>query len=115
MARKKKQSFNQGTLWFLVILLVSAFAAVYPIDPYYYVYLILAIAGALVAIVNIRIQEERDYLMAIIGLIVTVMGLSLVTVQNQMLFNFLNNLIVGFGVAGFIIAIAMISKVGLTR
>ena len=112
---KKKKPFNQGTIWFLVILLVSAFAAVYPIEPAYYTYLILAIAGALVAITNIQIKEERDYLLGIIGLIVTIMGLSLVTIQSPMLFNFLNNLIVGFGVAGFVIAISIISKVGLTK
>jgi len=112
----KKKSFNQGTIWFLAILLVALIAAIMPtIIPAMYVYIILAIAGALVAIVNIKVNEERDYLLGIIGLIITVMGLSSVAAANDILIRFLYNLVVGFGVAGFIIAISMISKVSLTK
>ena len=111
----KKSKFNQGTIWFLAILVISFAAAIYPIEPAYYVYIILAIAGALVAIVNIQVKEEKDYLLGIIGLIVTVMGIAPVAGMNEMLYKFLINLVVGFGVAGFIIAVSMISKVSITR
>ena len=113
----KKAAFraNQGTVWFLAIVILSAFGAVYPVYAIELT-MIVAICGAIVAIMNITKVEETKYVIATTALVVIVTSWSLMGfLTNNMLDIFLSNLVVGFGVAGFILALSLIAKIGLYR
>ena len=115
MPKKKAFKTNQGTIWFLAILVLSALGAVYPA---YSVELamIIAICGAIVAILNITKVEESGYLLASTALVVIITAWALLGIlAHEMLALFLGNLVIGFGVAGFILALATIAKIGLDR
>ena len=75
---------------------------------------LLAICGAVLAITNIRKKEELNYLVAVIGLTVVSTSLFLISMpaQFQVL---LANIMVGFGISGFVVALGMIIKIGWTR
>jgi len=122
MTRRKnnvKITVNAGTAWFLAILLVSLVAAVVQTDMSNIVWLVLAICGAMVAIYNIRFDEEHSFLIAVGCLFIVLISWSLTGIfgqlENDMLFDFLINLMVGLGVAGFIVAIAAIFKIAIDK
>ncbi len=115
MPKKKAFKANQGTVWFLAIIILSALGAAYP-GYGFELTMIIAICGAIVAILNITKVEESGYLLGATALVVIVtawnwMGLLI----NEMLTAFLTNLVVGFGVAGFILALGLIAKIGLDK
>lgn len=122
MAKRNKRGIkvNAGTAWFLAILLIAAIGAVVQASVSLTIFwLILAICGAMVAIYNIRFDEENSFLIAVAGLFIVLISWSLTGVfsqlQNEMLFNFLINLMVGLGVAGFIVAVASIFKIAIDK
>ncbi len=119
---KKRMSIrvNAGTAWFLAILLIAAIAAVMQgAVSENIIWLVLAICGAMVAVYNIRLDEENSFLVSIAALFIVLISWSLTGIfgqlQNEMLFNFLINLMVGLGVAGFIVAIASIFKIAIEK
>jgi hypothetical protein len=106
-----------GTAWFLAILLISAIAALWTFNMALTA-LVLGICGAAVAILNIRTDEERDFLIGVIGL--TVVLFALINIPEVLALStavkaFFVNLIIGFGVAGFIVALSLIAKLGINR
>lgn len=115
MPKKKAFHANQGTVWFLAILILSALGATYT-SYSFELTMIVAICGAIVAILNVTRIEESKYIMAVTALVVIVTSWKLLGITtNNMLGIFMSNLVVGFGVAGFILALALIAKIGLYR
>ncbi len=123
MAKKKRTvKVNQGTIWLLVIIIISIIGALPQVAVgmnVYYIYLILGLGGAVIAILNIKKNEEVNFLIAITALIVVVM-LALPSILNEvqststlMLIRFLVNLVTAFGVAGFIVSLGKIIKISI--
>lgn len=113
-ARKQAFRANQGTIWFLGILIVSAVAVFSDIEPTTAA-LVLGIFGAIVAILNITAEEETKYLVATTALIVIIMTWRAYMNLPDVLSLFLHYLVIGFSVSGFVVALALIAKLGLTR
>lgn len=111
--KKTKLKYSSATGWFAAILLISAVAAFIEMDAVILGY-VLAIAGAMIAIVNIRIAEESSYLSGIVALVVIDMFFNMTnSISSEILMNFINNMSFAFGVAGLIISLAVIFKVSI--
>lgn len=114
---KKALKLEMGTAWFLAILLISAATAFWPIDIGWNA-LILGICGAVVAMLNIRVDEEKDFLIGTTGLIVVLfalVGIGELAALTAVAKAFFVNLLISFAVAGFVVALSLIAKVGLRR
>jgi len=112
----RKNHFSSATGWFAAILIIAAVASFIKLDSMMemYVTYILAIAGAIVAMINIRIAEEKMFLISVAALVIINMGLvGMGFITNSMLEAFLGYLSLAFGVAGFIVALAVIAKLGI--
>ncbi|MEM5772476.1 MAG: hypothetical protein QXO19_03300 [Candidatus Aenigmatarchaeota archaeon] len=118
-AKIKKPIFQAtlGTAWFVALIIIAIIAAVAPgTAPKEIVYLILGICGAMIAIDNIRIDEEQSFLIAVTGLIIiTISWLIAMPQMNEILKSLLINLDIGFGVAAFIVALSEIYRLGIER
>ncbi|MDD5416655.1 MAG: hypothetical protein PHU12_01630 [Candidatus Aenigmarchaeota archaeon] len=121
MAKKRPViKINAGTVWFLAILVISLLAAVVESNlSSLIVWMILAICGAMVAIYNIRFEEENSFLMAVASLFIVIMAWSsaglFTEIGSTVLVNALINLMIGLGVAGFIVAISLIFKIAIDK
>jgi|YNPNPStandDraft_1061719.scaffolds.fasta_scaffold243118_1 hypothetical protein len=106
-----------GTAWFVALIILAIVGAIAPGQvPKEILYLILGVCGAMIAIDNIRIDEESSFLIAVTGLIIICISwFSAIPTMNEMLKDFLLNLCIGFGVAGFIVAVSAIYKLGIER
>ena len=117
---KKKFKLELGTGFFLAILLISAVAAWADPEMLYIstTMLVLGICGAIVAMLNIRVSEERDFLIGVTALIIVLFAMNsiagLVALPTEVRI-FIINLMMGFGIAGFIVALSLIAKVGLKK
>ncbi len=115
--QRKHFKLEAGTAWFLAILLISAVTSFWEFDVAITA-LVLGICGAAVAILNIRVDEERDFLIGVTALVVVLFAMisiaDMLTLATE-LQNFFTNLLIGFGIAGFIVALSLIAKVGLKR
>ena len=117
---KKKFKLELGTGFFLAILLISAVAACADPEMLYIstTMLVLGICGAIVAMLNIRVSEERDFLIGVTALIIVLFAMNsiagLVALPTEVRI-FIINLMMGFGIAGFIVALSLIAKVGLKK
>jgi len=117
---KKKFKLELGTGFFLAILLISAVAAWMDPEMLYIstTMLVLGICGAIVAMLNIRVSEERDFLIGVTALIIVLFAMNsiagLVALPTEVRI-FIINLMMGFGIAGFIVALSLIAKVGLKK
>ena len=115
MVKKKKIKPNMGTAWFLAIILIAILAAYFSTAiEQYILYLILAICGAMVAAYNITIKEENQFLLATAALIIVSNAFMLMSIDS-IIKEFLSNLVVGIGVAGFIVAISLIFKLSIDK
>lgn len=107
-----------GTAWFLAIIIISALAVVFPVDNTI-LWLILGICGAVVAIMNIKVREQIPFLVGVASLTVIIASLFIIPafspVAQSQLGKFLANLIIAFGVSGFIVALGVISKIELGK
>lgn len=116
--KKSKNKYTIGTAGFLAILIISVLGSVIPIHTTI-LWLILAICGAIVAIQNIQIKEENSFLIGTATLIVVIIAILIIpefgSVSLSPIGSFLVNLVVGFGVAGFVVALGLISRLGLER
>jgi hypothetical protein len=113
-----KSKYDLATIFFIGIIIFSALGAIVPITTGI-VWLILAICGAMVAIQNIRISEENPFLIGVIAL-VTILTAFLIIPEfrfalSSQLGVFFFNLLVGFGVAGFIVAVGVVSRLSLKK
>jgi len=118
-SRAKKSKFHRytmGTVWFLAILFLSAIGASPRLINIQIIWLLLMVCGAIVAIYNIRKQEEIPFLIASVTLIVIVicMQVSSFTVLS-IIDMFVFNLGIAFGTAAFVVALALIAKLGLDK
>jgi len=117
---KKKFKLELGTGFFLAILLISAVAAWADPEMLYIstTMPVLGICGAIVAMLNIRVSEERDFLIGTTALIIVLFAMNsiagLVALPTEVRI-FIINLMMGFGIAGFIVALSLIAKVGLKK
>jgi len=113
----KKSKYTIGTAGFLAILIISILGSV--ISNTTILWLILAICGAIVAIQNIQIKEENSFLIGTGTLIIVITAILIIpefgSVSMSPIGSFLVNLVVGFGVAGFVVALGLISRLGLER
>jgi uncharacterized membrane protein YuzA (DUF378 family) len=113
---KAKKKYTVGTFWFLAIIAVSLIGVATPTSKAI-VWLIIGICGAIVAYKNIKKKEEVSFLIATSSLLIVIMMLLVVPdfccSMMTILKDFLTNLGVGFGVAGFVVALGLISRVGL--
>jgi amino acid transporter len=115
----KKSRFHKytlGTVWFLAILLLAIFGASPAVFNRDLLWLLLAICGAIVAIYNIQKKEEISFLITsstllIIVIFMQVSGFSV----TSMVDNFIFNLGVAFGAAAFVVALALVAKLGLEK
>ncbi|MBU3896430.1 MAG: hypothetical protein KJ697_00660 [Nanoarchaeota archaeon] len=117
---KKKFKLNAGAIWFLAILVVSVLAAVFESGlTTTAVWLILGICGAMIAIYNIRDDEEKSFLIAVGTLYIIVVSWFIVTVISEVIpllvYNIFVNLLIGLGVAGFIVAMGLILKIAIQK
>jgi len=125
---KNKSKYTMGTFWFLLIIIVSIVGSVMPSDVTIF-WLILGICGAIVAITNIRIKEEISFLIGTSALLIIIISLftlipivlpqlfilDMLTGQLTILGVFLVNLAVAFSVAGFIVALGLLVKLGIKK
>ena len=113
-----KQKYDLATIFFIGIILVSAIGALVDIDKMI-LWLVLGICGAIVAIQNIQIKEENSFLVGTIGVVVILTAFLVIPefryVLNSPVSTFLFNLLVGFGVAGLIVALGLVSRLGLEK
>lgn len=116
--KKSKNKYTIGTAGFLAILIISMLGSVISIHTTI-LWLVLAICGAIVAIQNIQIKEENSFLIGTIALIVVITAILIIpefsSVSISPIGSFLINLVVGFGVAGFVVALGLISRLGLEK
>jgi len=120
MAKKSKAraGYDMATIFFAGIIILSAIGAIAPVQAGI-MWLVVAICGAVVAIQNIRISEENSFLLGVIALVavltamLTVPDISLA--MGQTLGSFFLNMIVGFGVSGLIVALGLLSRLGIKK
>jgi len=112
--RKPKRKIGMGTAWFLAILVIAALGSYIAVQATI-LYLVLGICGAIVAILNIKKREEPAFLISATALVVIVMAWSSILDFTTLpaLGIFLYGLVVGFGVAGFVVALGLIAKLGI--
>jgi peptidoglycan/LPS O-acetylase OafA/YrhL len=103
---------TMGTGWFLAILVIAAITAWWQPDRAITA-MVLGLCGAVVAVLNIKAAEERDFLISIAALAIVIMALLTLVPATAPFEPFLVNLLIAFGVAGFIVALSLIAKLGL--
>ncbi|MEM5778759.1 MAG: hypothetical protein QXD43_01095 [Candidatus Aenigmatarchaeota archaeon] len=114
----KKARYDLATIFFIGIIIFSIIGTVLPIKREI-IWLLLGICGAIVAIQNIQIREENSFLIATSALVIILTAFLLIpelaTIANSVIGTFFINLIVGFGIAGFIVALGLITRLGLEK
>ena len=112
---KAKKKYNIGTVWFLAIIAISLIG-VFPTSRAV-IWSILGICGAFVAYKNIKKKEENSFLIGSSALLIVILMVLLVPdfygSAMSLLKSFMINLGVGFGVAAFVVALGLISRLGL--
>lgn len=109
--QRTKQKMTWGTIAFAAIFLLAIAGVYYPSTL---TVLLLALAGAIVAITNITIKEEQQFLIAVTALNLVILMWAL-TLLSGALKEFLLNLFVGFSTAGFIVATAAVIRITSTK
>ena len=113
-APKKSFKLNFGFVAFIGIFVISYLMLITSVDTILMLGL-LGLLGAMVGIFNIRVDEEKDFLISITALNVIIIAW-VATIQLPLMISmFLINLVVAFGAAGIIIALAIIIRTGLTK
>jgi hypothetical protein len=114
----RKSRYDLATVFFIGIVIVSIIGVVLPINRGI-IWLILGICGAVVAIQNIRLKEENSFLIGTTALLIVITTILIIPEFNNIAMSFIGsflaNLAIGFGVAGFIVALGLISRLGLEK
>jgi hypothetical protein len=113
----KKAKYDMATVFFLGIILVSIAGALFQFNKVI-IWLVVGICGAMMATQNIRIKEENSFLIGTTALLVLMTAFLVIPefrYEIASISTLLMNLIVGFGVAGFIVALGLISRLGLEK
>lgn len=119
-AKRNRLRIEAGSAWFLAILLISAVSAIWDPQMAYisWTALVLGICGAIVAMLNIRVDEERDFLIGVTALIIILFAMNSVATLIGMPIEvkiFFINLLMAFSISGFIVALSHIAKLGLKK
>ncbi len=112
--KKQRFAITFGSMAFIAIFLVAYLALLFPVNATALI-LLLSVLGIAVGIFNIRAEEERDFPLSITALNVIIIAWLITIDMPLALRTFLTNLAVAFGVAGIIIALAVIIRTGSTR
>jgi len=114
----KKGKYDLATIFFVGIIIIAIIGAALPMNRTI-VWLMLGICGAIVAVQNIQVKEENSFLIATSALIIILMAFLLIPETGSMFYSPIGtlfiNLIIGFGIAGFIVALGLISRLGLEK
>lgn len=114
----KKSKYDLATIFFVGIIIIAIIGAALPMNRAI-VWLMLGICGAIVAVQNIQVKEENSFLIATSALIIILMAFLLIPETGSMFYSPIGtlfvNLIIGFGIAGFIVALGLISRLGLEK
>jgi hypothetical protein len=108
--RVKDQPITVGTLAFIAIFLLAYIGLFAEAEMNTLILLLLAVSGAIVAITNITIKEEINFLISVTALNVILLSWHQLLGLTSAMKVFLTNLAVAFGTAGIIIALAVIIK-----
>lgn len=121
MAKKNSKlgiKINAGTAWFLATILVSLIAAFIQVDTLI-LFLVLGICGAMIAIYNIRFEEEASFLLAVAALFITIMAWNIAEIFGVIgsveFVAFLFNLMIGLGVSSLIVSVGLIFKLAIDK
>ncbi|NOZ81940.1 MAG: hypothetical protein GXO63_02200 [Candidatus Micrarchaeota archaeon] len=114
MRKSSRKRVSFGTLAFVGIFIISYLMVVFEVYDVSAV-LIIGILGAAVGIFNITAKEERGFLLAITTLNIIILAWNELLILPLVLERFLSYLVVGFGAAGLIIALAVIIRLGFER
>lgn len=110
-APRPRTRLDLGSVALIGVFLVSAVAVYYPLDVTGYI--LIGLLGALMAVKHITISKEMDFLISVTAfMVITVAMLPLITGALR---DFLTNLVIGFGTAGFFVALGKIIKLGIWR
>jgi len=119
--KAKLMNLNIGFLTFIGILLTAAIPALlvqffgFTLESLGNIpTMLLGILGAIIAISNITKEEEINFMISVVTLVVVISVLSLITLPASVRL-FLIYLTIAFGVSGFIVALGKILKMGLTK
>jgi len=116
--KKVNKKYDLATIFFIGIIVISIIGTILPINRGI-IWLVLGVCGAIVAIQNIQIKEENSFLVSTSALIIVLTAFLLVpefsAISNSPIGTLFVNLIVGFGIAGFIVALGLISRLGLEK
>ncbi len=121
MAKKVRSRLTLGTVGLVGVFLVAYLLTFSDFQGDVSLILVLALAGAAIAIFNIQIKEQQSFLRAITALNVIIISWLIASQMweaspaLQALNVFLANLAVGFGVAGFIVAVAEVIQLGAKK
>jgi len=112
-----KVKLNTGSLSFLAILIVAAVGSLFTIPAEYgqIFLLLMGLLGAIIAIDNITKNEELMFMLACVTVIIVGLALSTYVVLPPALGLFVAHLSVAFGIAGFIVALGAILKLGWNK
>lgn len=108
---KQKLRLDLGSMALLGVFLVSVLNVYYPMDMTGYI--LIGLLGALMAVKHITVNEETEFLISVTAF--TVITMAMLPLLTGGLSQFLTNLIVGFGTAGFFVALGKIIKLGVRR
>ncbi len=110
--QKKDSGITVGTIAFVAIFLL-AYAGLYAeASLHTAIILILAILGVIVAVLNVAVKEEINFLIAVTSLNVILVSWYMLLGLPEIAKTFLTNLAVAFGTAGLVIALAVIIQLG---
>ncbi len=110
--QQKKSKITVGTVAFVSIFLLAFIGLYTPESMKVTMYLILAILGVIVSIFNITAKQEIDFLVSVGALIVILLSWHVFFNLPAITKTFIEYLLVSFGTAGFVIALAVIIQLG---
>lgn len=114
--KSKGHKYTMGSVWFLAIIILGLIGAFPSMLNREILWLLLMVCGAIVAIHNIRKDEEVTFLIATTSLLVILVCMKVAAVSIIPLIDlFIYNIAIGFGTAAFVVALALIAKLGLEK
>lgn len=107
-AKKRPKKFDLGAAALLGVFVFSALFVYYPAGTAGIAF--IGLLGALMAVKHIRLAEENEFLISVTAFVVV--STALLTLITGELKGFLTNLMIGFGVGGFFVALGKMVKLG---
>jgi hypothetical protein len=105
-----------GTIWFLAIIVFGLIGSFPSMLNREILWLLLMVCGAIVAMHNVRKDEEVTFLVATTSLLVILVCMKVAAVSIVPFVDlFVYNIAIGFGTAAFVVALALIAKLGLEK